>query len=669
LDRLSESQRRRRIRRLAQLALLWALIIVARLGYLQILHHADYARISEIQSRQKREISALRGRILDRTSQTLAISVPADTVVINPRKVPDLTVARDLLCPILGLDARKLQKRIDAAVANHRGYLVVKARISPEESKKIRSLHLDWIEIYPDSRRFYPAGPVAAAVIGSVNHRQQGNSGLELKLNPELTGTSGVIRVLRDARQKVIDTKVLVAPKPGADIGISIDERIQFVADRELKRAAEEYGCRSGSVVVMNPHTGEVLAMASYPAFNPNARVTSGRQLAARTNQAVSVPFEPGSVFKVITLSAALETTNLRPSTLIECGSGVLNLFGRRIHDLHAYGTIPMEKVLAKSSNIGAIQIALRVGEKRLLDYVRRFGFGRKTGIPLPAESAGKVRNLDQWKRTSIGSVAMGHEISATSLQLAQAACVIANGGLLRKPRLILWRRKPDGKRVAEPAAPAVRVLRAETAISMRRMMEGVVLAGTGRRAKLVGYSSGGKTGSAQIFDFTTRHYVHRYNASFVGFAPVADPAVVVSVTLNDAPKYGGIVAAPVFREVAQTALRILGTVPDVPPETPLRKETPADLAIAELGDPSAPPVEQMEEEPLLLASQTTVSPYVVGPRVPDFRGKTLRAVLRETSRLGVGLEYTGAGVVRAQYPPPGTVLPAGEQVRVEFRR
>ena len=319
------------------------------------------------------------------------------------------------------------------------------------------------------------------------------------------------------------------------DVGVSIDERIQYVADQALARAAGEWHCETGSLVALDPATGEILAMSSYPAFDPAAPVKNTSDMKARLNQAVSVPFEPGSVFKVITISAALETTSLLPSTMIDCGPGVFRLYGRRISDIKAYGTMPLEKVLWKSSNIGAIQAALRVGDKNLLEYVHRFGFGRKSGIDLPAESSGMVRELNRWQRTSIGSVAMGHEISATTLQLALATAVVANGGMLPKPRLVLWRQARDGHRIDTPTEPAKRVLRPETAITMRRMMEGVVLEGTGRNARLAGFTSGGKTGSAQIFDFETRRYSHNYNSSFVGFAPVTRPEIVIAVTLNGA--------------------------------------------------------------------------------------------------------------------------------------
>ena len=681
MEPISESQGARRLRILARIALAWALIILARLAYLQIYQHHDYLRQAIAQSYNTIEAPAPRGRILDRTGQTLAISVPADTIVVNPRIAPDLSVARDIFVPILDLDGDRLQARIDWAVKNNRGYLPIKQKVSPEESRKIRGLKLDWVEFHRDSRRCYPKDRLAANVIGGVNHRGAGNAGLELSFDKVLMGRSGVARILRDARGKAIHTEIQVPPRPGSDIGITIDERIQYVADQALARAAHDWNCPTGSLVVMDPKTGDILAMSNYPSFDPNQRVRSARDLRARTNLAISTPFEPGSVFKVVTISAALETTDLTPETMIDCGPGVFNLFGRRIHDIHAYGTMPLKKVLWKSSNIGAIQAGLRVGKQRLWEYVsQRFGFGHKTGIELPAESSGRVRPPERWQRTSIGSVSMGHEISATSLQIALAASVIANGGLLRKPRLVRWTQAPGGERIEIPVAPAKRAIRPETAITMRRMMEGVVLHGTGRRAHLTGFSSGGKTGSAQIFDFATRHYTHKYNASYVGFAPVADPSVVVAVTLNGAAKYGAYVAGPVFREVTQTALRILGAIPDVVEEPRYEEPEPGglqDLAIAGLGaPPELPPGEvdypaeanEADDGTVLMAGQAS-SPYVFGPMVPNFRGKTLRVVLEETSRRGIPVEYTGAGVARSQFPPPGSVLPVGERVWVEFAR
>jgi cell division protein FtsI (penicillin-binding protein 3) len=335
------------------------------------------------------------------------------------------------------------------------------------------------------------------------------------------------------------------------------------------------------------------------------------------------------------------------------------------IRDHHPYSYLPVSDVLAKSSNIGAIQIGLTVGARNLLDYVRRFGFGSGTGLPLPGESSGKVRDLEGWGRTSIGSVAMGHEISATTVQLARAVSAIANGGLLVKPRLVLSMQRAGQAIEKAPIQPAQRIMRPETAITMRRMMEGVVLHGTGTLARVDGYTAGGKTGSAQIYDPECRCYKHRYNSSFAGFSPVANPAVVVVVTINGAGVFGGAVAAPIFREVAAAALRLLDVPKDLPEPPPPREDEPvdfADLAVADLGSPAA-----KLPEPGIPKRAGALDLW--GPMVPDFSGKTMRAVLEESAEKGLPVELVGSGIARAQAPPPGSVLALGQRVRIQFVR
>jgi cell division protein FtsI (penicillin-binding protein 3) len=488
---------------------------------------------------------------------------------------------------------------------------------------------------------------------------------MEQTLDDQLRGRAGLARVLTDVKHRGIASRVSTEAVSGENVTLTIDERIQFVAERELKRAAKTHECPTGSLVVMNPHTGEILALASYPSFDSNVPARSEEDLDKRENHAISVPFEPGSVFKVITAAAALETTRLRPESMIACGSGRINLFGRVIHDHKAYSEMTLAEVLAYSSNIGAIQIAMEVGEAHLLDYIRRFGFGKETGIPLPGESAGQVWDLKDWGKTSIGSVAMGHEISTTTLQLAQAASVIANGGSLVTPRLVLRRQRPGEPPEESAVETRRRVIRPETAIALRQMMEGVVLDGTGKLARLDGYTAGGKTGSAQIFDPEIGRYTHRYNASFLGLAPVANPAIVVVVTLNGASKFGGAVAAPVFREVAMAALRLLDVPKDLPETPPLREDEPvdfSDLAIADLG-PSA----RLLPGPRVPARRDILE--VWGPRVPDFYGKTMRTVLEQSSARGLPVELSGSGIARAQAPAAGAILRRGERVRIQFAR
>ncbi|MGD0133472.1 MAG: penicillin-binding protein 2, partial [Bryobacteraceae bacterium] len=536
----------KRIRVLVWVALVWAALILARLVQLQVVQHSKFAEMARGQQQKVEEIKAPRGAILDRYGQRLAMSLPAESVVVDPLRVPDLSVAADVLSKVLKVNAQDLLLKMREAVDDRRGFLWVKRKITREEAKRLRDLDLEWIEFRTESERFYPNRSLAAHVLGSVDFQEDGNGGVEQSLNDRLTGHGGEVLVTEDVQRRGFASKMQSEAEPGQDVRLTIDSRIQFVAEQELAKMVALHHAKSGSLVAMDPRTGDILAMANVPTFDPNEPPKAGN-VSARENLAVSAPFEPGSVYKVITLSSALETTRLRPESMINCGNGSINLFGRVIHDHSRYASLSMADVLARSSNIGAINIGLQVGDKNLYDYIRRFGFGKKTGLPLPGESSGMVRPLRVWQKSSIGSVAMGHEIGVTALQLAQACTVIASGGLLLKPRLLLDAPKVD----------PVRVLRPETAITMRGMMEGVVIKpyGTGHKyARLIGYTSAGKTGTAQIYDNKLHQYTHLYNASFMGFAPVTNPRIVVVVTINGTGGlvgYGGPTSAPVFREVA----------------------------------------------------------------------------------------------------------------------
>ena len=596
------------------------------------------------------------------------MSVRTESVYLNPLKVPDLGVASEILSLVLKLDRAGLYGKMKLAADNHRGFLWIKRNISPEEAQSLRDMHLEWIAIQSASQRHYPGGMLAAHVLGGVDFEEKGNAGIEKALDEVLRGQPGQARLLTDVKRRGIDQLLTTEARAGAALTLTIDARLQFIAERGLAEAVVAHQAVSGSVVAMNPNDGQIYALASFPTYDPNLPLQPGESTTARQNHATSVPFEPGSCFKVMTLSAALETTNLRPESKIDCHGGVLRLPGRVIHDSHAgMGVIPMATVLAKSSNIGAIEVGMRVGQANLYEYVRRFGFGRRTGIQLPAESPGKLRKVAQWGKTSLASISMGQEVSVTTVQLAQAAAVIANGGLLVKPRLIL----KQGDKVVPPA-PAVRVINPETAITMRQMMEGVVMpGGTGTRARLEGYSVGGKTGSAQIFDFFSHHYTRTYNGSFLGLAPLTNPAIVVVVTLNGThgeAGFGGAAAAPVFHTVASEALRILDVPRDIPePEDPVRTRVAQgagdvnDLAIADLGSDQPNILEEGDDD------QPAVAP--AGPKAPNFRGMSMRAVLAEAAREGLVVVADGSGTARAQVPLPGSVLREGERIRVRFTR
>ncbi len=679
MDARAEPLTNKRLRILARSSLIWGAIIFGRLVQLQIFHHDDLRKQAQQQQDREVEIQAPRGAIFDRNGHRLAMSLPVDSVCINPMKVPDMMVAADLLSRAIDVPRDVLLGKMASAIDRGRGFLWVKRKLSPEESDRLRRFNLDWIEFRPESRRFYPNGTLAANLLGGVDHDEKGNGGVELSLNDELEGRPGVMRTTSDVKQRVIDLHVFTDPQPGKDLTLTIDERIQFVAEESLKEAVLANHCKTGTLVAMDPVTGEIFALASYPTFDPNKQVEKGEPLEGRANLAISSPFEPGSVFKTVTLSAALETTRLRPESLIDCGMGVMTLFNRVIHDAHAHGILSMAEVLQKSSNIGAIKIGMQVGDQRMYDYIRRFGFGQRTGIALPGESGGVVRPLKKWIATSIGSVAMGHEVSTTSLQLARGGAVIANGGLLVKPRITLKRQRPgEDPDALEPEAPPVRVLRPETAITMRRIMMGVVEpGGTAPNAHLDGYTCGGKTGSAQIYDFAAHAYTHKYNASFVGFAPANNPRIVIAVTLNGSSLFGGAVAGPVFRRVAMEALRYLEVPKDKPEAEPTPVlETPAepDLPIADLAGPRSPLDE--EEPPATQVASAAPTQQIAstmhaptGQLAPDFRGLDVRALLERSSTLGLQVETVGSGVVKDQQPLPGAPLRQGERIRVALGR
>jgi cell division protein FtsI (penicillin-binding protein 3) len=675
----------RRVHLLARLAFVWVALIVARLVQLQIIQHNEYKRLAAQQQEKTLELQAPRGTIVDRMGQRLAISLPAESVCVDPLRVPDLPIAADILSKILNLDSNDLLGRMTEAAASKHGFVWVKRKITAEESERLRDLKLEWIEFRSESQRFYPNQSLAAHVVGDVDFAQKGNGGIEQSLEARLKGRSGELHVTRDVQKRGFESKVETQPQAGQDIRLTIDARIQFVAEREVKKMVQTHHAKWGSAVAIDPHTGDILALANFPTFDPN-EPPKKEDLQARENMAVTAPFEPGSVFKVITLSAALETTKLGPASIIPCGGGKITLFGRTIHDHNSYWALSMEDVLARSSNIGAINIGLTVGQNKMFEYLRRYGIGARTGVPLPGESPGMLRPLRHWERTSLASISMGHEVGVTALQLARIGTVIASGGLLIQPRLTM----------DTPIAQPVRILKPETALTMRRMMEGVVLKtyGTGHKyCRIPGYTAAGKTGTAQIYDYRTRQYTHLYNASFLGFAPVTNPAIVVVVTISGTEGtagYGGPAVGPAFREVAAAALRLMDVPKDLPEMLPSPERDQADendVAIAGLGSSIPPPLVQAEDavaaddrpaasaesasdqRTFLAEAKTNPARDLAGPRVPNFRGKTLRDVIEESSALGIPVEFKGGGIAQTQVPEAGAVLPLGQSVRVQFGR
>jgi cell division protein FtsI (penicillin-binding protein 3) len=659
----------RRARWLLRLLVLWGAAVLARLFYIQILQHGHYAELAEQQQTKLVEIPAQRGSIYDRNGHILAITIPVDTVVVNPLLLPNIETAALIFHEILGLDPDALAKTLAAKKAEGRGYFKVATNLKQREVKRLKSFHFDWIQFESSNVRVYPNDSLAAHVLGGVDFEKHGNGGIEQGLDDELAGRPGYAHVTTDVRQRGFESQVEVEPIPGSDVSLTLDYRIQYELEKHLAEAVESNKCWSGRGLVMDPHTGEILAMASYPTYNPNQPV---QNMEARQNLAVQSAIEPGSVFKVFTIAGAIEEKTVKPTTGFHCGNGKLNLFGRVIHDASkgGYGYLSVEDILAKSSNIGTIHVGLTLGNKRLHDYIRRFGFGSRTGLPLPGESTGRVIRLSKWTPSSIGSVAMGHEVMTTTVQLGQGLSAIANGGKLIRPRLTRSIGARPSHQAAfrntsytEPFEAPVTILSPETVITMRQMMERVVLAGTGKGARIRGFSSGGKTGSAQIYDPKLKKYLSKYHASFMGFAPVNNPRLVTVITLNGSSVFGGVVAAPVFSKVTTSALRILNIPGDLPDtSTPAAAQDStlvADAAFPLLTEEN--PVEDVDNSEVTTTNATLVA--------PNFTGLTLRAVLEKASAQGLRINPSGSGLVRSQSPAPGEPVSYGQIITIRLGR
>jgi cell division protein FtsI (penicillin-binding protein 3) len=554
----------KRLYLLAGILVLWAGAICLRLVYLQIFRYGDFEQRAQRQQQRTTEVAAKRGIIYDRAGRELAMSVAVDSVFAVPADIPDLAGTISLVARITKADPRELLAKCQSA----RTFCWVARKADAETADRIRAMNLRGIYFQKESKRFYPKRELAAQVLGYVGMDDEGLSGIERADDDDLRGKPGRMLISVDARRKWFGS-VEKQPDPGENVVLTIDEKIQYIAERELETAMQQTHAETGTVVVQNPKTGEILALANRPTFNPNlAREITPQKL---KDHAVSDAYEPGSTFKVVTIAAALEEKLTRPEEMFDCQMGSIVINGMRIRDSKPHGVISVADVLAVSSDVGAIKIALRLGEERFYKYIRAFGFGQQTGIELPGETRGMTKPLNRWSKVSIGAISMGQEIGITPLQLVSMISTIANDGVWTAPRIIAGTTAPQGtpQMVAFHPGAQRRVISPMTAALMKRMMQGVILAqhSTGKAARLEGYSAAGKTGTGQKIDPATHAYSRtKYVASFAGFAPVNDPAVTVAVIL-DSPvglHQGGQVSAPVFQRVAQQVLEYLHTPHDV---------------------------------------------------------------------------------------------------------
>jgi cell division protein FtsI (penicillin-binding protein 3) len=668
------------------LAVVWMGAVVARLGYLQLFRYSDYLSKAQRQQLRVRETTPKRGSIFDRNGHELAVSLPVDYCFADSSEINDPDMVANLLSRVLNVPPEE----IGAKLTEPHPFPVLARKLTPEVAERIEALNLRGIYVQKEPERVYPQRSLASQVIGYVNVDQQGQGGIEYALDKLIRGKPGRALVTKDARRRGVDRSE-VAAQPGANVTLTLDENIQYIAEKELAQAISDTQAKSGSIVIEDPNSGELLALANWPTFDSND--PSDFPDDVRMNRAVAAAYEPGSTFKVITLSSAFENDVATPSDLVDCQNGSIVVAGRLIHDWHPFGTLTVANVLAHSSDVGSIKIALRDGASNLYQTARKFGIGELTGIDLPGENRGLFRPLEHWTASSIGSIAIGQEVSVTPVQITTVVSAIANGGLLYRPhvRKFVGGGPATGIERASDSEPAPRrVLDSRIAATMRELMAGVILEGTGKPAALNGWTDAGKSGTAQKIDPTTGRYSpDKYVTSFVGFAPVSDPAVTILVVL-DSPigaHHGGEVAGPIFRRVAEQVLQYLNTPHDIPVvpavEMAARRREASNPDASEDSDQlqtagdhrlqkrsTAAPVPAIEAESEVPSAAPTVE-FGGGPAitVPRLSGQSVRGVTEACSKLGLTPVLVGTGFALDQSPQAGARVNRGTRVVVRFGR
>ncbi len=668
----------RRARWVALGLVAWMLLIGARLVQLQVHQHDDLSARARNQQLGTIETSPTRGQVLDRQGRELARSIETESFFADPRDIPNTDETARRIAAITGQDRAELANRLREAKASNKKFVWITRRLDVSTANKIDVLELSGVFSRKEPKRYYPNDSLAAHVLGFVGSDEVGLSGVEQYYNEKIRGDSGKLFLEIDRDRRAFESYE-VQPHPGQTVVLTIDQVIQYRTEQALSAAVQRAHAKSGTAIVMDPRTGEILALANAPSFDPNQ--PPGVSAESRSNGALQSIYEPGSTFKIVAYSAAIEKGLVKPEDKIDCQMGQITVAGRLIHDHHPFGVLTVADALAQSSNVGAIKLGLLVGNESMYEFMRRLGFGSRTGIDLAGESPGILRPLNRWQPSSIGSLAMGQEIGVTPLQMATAYSVLANDGQLVKPHLVRELRSPAGTILYQAKPEMRRALKPETVVALRSMLEGVTLRGTARKAQLDGYSAAGKTGTAQKIDPKTHAYsATKYIGSFVGFAPVSNPAVVIIVVIDEpqGSYHGGDVAAPVFRQIAEQILPDLSILPDV-------ELKPGTELIAQAPMPSSQRVKAAQQQndereatlPTVTArnfsGQASEVVFAVatkrGVLMPDLRGQSVRDVARMCAQLGLRLEARGDGRALRQMPEPGAELDSGQAVRVDFGR
>lgn len=648
---------RRRVLLVAACLGLWSVAIFGQLVKLQVFQHDEMLARAESQQLDTIKPPAARGDIVDRHGQILAYSVDSASIQADPKEVKhDAETARKLCAALGDCSAAELAEMTRGLGTDSRWLEIRKAReVTPDQLAAVTALDLPAVTFLPQTLRYYPKLDLAAHLLGYVGTENRGLGGLEARLDGEIRGRDGRVLVQRDAKAQRMFTRVEQAPTAGATVELTLDLTLQYIAERELRAGVAAARAAGGTAIIMDPHSGEILALANAPSFNPNAFAGYSDEL--RRNPAVQEIYEPGSTFKIVTAAAAIEEGVLSPTDPINCNPGSITFPGRKpITEAkgHNYGVLSFEDVIIKSSNIGAIRAGLKVGAEKMARFMRRFGFGQRLAPDFNGEATGIVHAPADLNDSDLASVSMGYNVSVTPMQMASAVSAIANGGLLYEPHVVRARIR-DGIRTAIEPKVLRRAIAPATAATLVGIMEGVVERGTAKAAKLARYQVAGKTGTAAKI-VNGAYSRSDYNSSFVGFVPSRRPVFTILVVI-DTPRngqYGGTVAAPVFRNIAEAALQQAGVPPSINP-------VPTVVVAADT-DSSRP-------QPIRATSPPTITHAGGRPLMPDVRGLGAREALRVLGAVGLQVSVQGDGRVTAQRPEAGTPIEPGGWSTLQLQR
>lgn len=640
---------------------LFGLLFLAVTGQafkLQIVQHEEMIKKAERQHQRIVPLTPVRGTIMDRNGNKLAVSLEMDSCYAEPRNIQDMDGTAAALAPFLGISKQELLRKLTGS----KNFVWLARRLTPEQSLPIKNLKLRGIGFAPETRRYYPNMEAAAHVIGFTGLDPAGLEGVELKYDSVILGNTGYLVTERDAlgRNVALKSSVIRNENPGKNLVLTLDMTIQHIAEKELAKAVTESKAKGGMALVMESDTGRVLALANYPTFNPNAFAQYGH--AELRNRTVADSFEPGSTFKIFVIAAAVEEKLVGPNDMFNCENGVYKVANRVIHDDHPHPRLSVSEIIRYSSNIGSAKIGFKLGEERLNRYLRNFGFGERTGIDLPGEARGNVKKRSY--SIDLATTSFGQGVSLSAVQLASAVSAIANGGVLMRPYLVERILDDSGNEVQKFEPRVVRrVISADTSRKVAKMMETVTAeGGTGTKAAIDGYRVAGKTGTAQKVDPLTRGYsASKRIGSFVGFVPADKPKLTIAVIIDEPQgvKYGGVVAAPAFHDIALNSLAYLKILPTGGAAGHATK--PAKGAGGDQSPVSAPADETMAEE------DAPDQPEGGGAVMPDFRGMSIRRVLQVMEKRNINIKLIGSGRVAEQNPPPGNTIRGTDEVWVRF--